>query len=274
MKNDRKIKIAAIQMKSVMKDTTHNLEKAIHYIEEASKEGANLACLPELFYSGYHLEGDEFREVAEKNDGKMFQTLSRVAKDRNILINASYPERTDIPGMIHNSTMMIDYNGELLDNVRKTYLWGKEKMLFRAGNQFRVFDTPYGKMGMLICYDAEFPEPMRILALKGAELVLVPSVWSIGAKPRWDIDLAAGALYNLMFTVGINTIDDGACGSSKIVHPTGKVLNEASQDQEEIVYSDIDLDDVGKTRVKIPYINDFKIQTFTLDALKNRDYIW
>lgn len=266
--NSKKIKIAAIQMKSVMKDTKHNLEKAIHFIKEAAKEGTKIACLPELFYSGYHLEGDEFRKVAEKADGKMFQTLSKVAKDRGIYINASYAEKTDIPGMLHNSTMMIDDMGKLICNTRKVYLWGNEKLLFRSGNKFPVFDTPFGRVGMLICYDAEFPEPMRIMALKGAELILVPSVWSKVAKPRWDIDLAGGALYNLLFTVGINTIHDGACGNSKIVHPTGEVIIQASMDKEEIIYSEIDLDDVAKTRVRIPYMNDFKTHTFSMEALK------
>ena len=107
------------------------------------------------------------------------------------------------------------------------------------------------------------------MAWKGAELIFVPSVWSIGAKPRWDIDLAGGALFNLLYTVGVNTVENGACGTSKVVSPMGLTLVEESIDEEEIIYSDINMNDVIEARTKIPYINDFKLETFKLEAFEN-----
>lgn len=263
----KKIKIAAVQMKSIMKDTGHNLSKAINFIQEAALKGANIVCLPELFYSGYHLNKEEFFLLAERSDGPMYQVLSKVAKEKGVYILASFPEKADLPGVIYNSSMLINDKGSIAGNMRKVYLWGKEKLIFREGDRFPVFDTPLGKIGILICYDAEFPEPVRIMALKGAQLILIPSVWSLGAKHRWDIDLTAGALYNLLFIAGINTIGDGACGNSKVVSPRGEILIEASVDREEIIYCDIDLGDVEKTRMEIPYMQDFKHETFSMDAL-------
>lgn len=265
---ERKVKIAAIQMKSVMKDKNYNLDKAISFIKEASKENADIVCLPELFYSGYHLNKEEFLGISEKQDGKMFQELSKVSKDLRIHIIASYPEKIDVPGVIYNSSMLIDNNGILVGNARKVYLWGEEKLSFREGDKFTVFNTILGKIGILICYDNEFPEPPRIMALKGAELIFVPSVWSMVAKHRWDIDLKASSLYNLLFTVGVNTIDNGACGNSKIVNPRGELLAEASLNNEEIIYSSIDLKDVVRTRGKIPYLQDFKNATFDIKAVE------
>ncbi len=97
---------------------------------------------------------------------------------------------------MYNSTIIINERGEICGNHRKYYLWGEEKLCFKKGNSFSVYDTSIGRVGILTCYDAEFPVPSRILALKGAEIIFVPSVWSFTAEPRWDIQLPARALDN------------------------------------------------------------------------------
>ncbi len=267
MKKDRRIKIAVVQMKSEQGDRKINLERGIGFIKEAAGNGANIACLPELFYNGYHLSSEEMQKSAEQVDGPMVQALRKVAKDKKIYIIAGYAESVEIPGRVYNSAVFIDDKGEMIGNMRKVNSWGQEKLKFREGKEFPVYDTPLGKIGIMICYDVEFPEPARIMALKGAELIFVPAVWSIPAESRWHIDLSAAALYNLLFTVGSNPVGDGACGSSKIVGPEGIVLAEASKEKEEILYCDIDLDDVIKTRARIPYFNDFKEDTFSMDAV-------
>ncbi len=264
---NRDIRIALIQMQPEQGNTKKNLERGIEFINEASDNGATIVCLPELFYSGYHLDSKKLQELAEPSDGPMVQTLCKVAKEKGVYIIAGYAESVEIMGRMYNAAVFIDNKGTILGNMRKVYAWGQEKEKFREGNKFPVYDTPLGKIGIMICYDCEFPEPMRIMALKGAELVFVPSVWSIPAERRWEIDLAGGALYNLMFTAGANTVGDGSCGSSQVVGPNGVVRALASKDNEEILYCDIDLNEVMATRSRIPYLNDFKEETFSMDAL-------
>jgi predicted amidohydrolase len=268
MPKRRNVKIALVQMQPQQGDTKSNLERGITSIIEASEKGANIVCLPELFYSGYHLEAKKLQVLAEQVDGPMVQTLCKVAKEKGIYIIAGYAESVEILGRMYNSAIFISDKGVVIGNMRKVYAWGQEKEKFREGKKFPVYDTPLGKIGIMICYDAEFPEPMRIMALKGAELVFVPSVWSIPAARRWEIDLAGGALYNLFFTAGVNTAGDGSCGMSQIVGPNGIVRAIASQDKEEILYCDIDLDEVIGVRSQIPYLNDFKEDTFSMDAVQ------
>ncbi|SDZ00499.1 nitrilase-related carbon-nitrogen hydrolase [Tindallia californiensis] len=259
--------IAAIQMKSVMKETKHNLDKAIDLIEKAARDGAELICLPELFYQGYHLTQQEFFQTAEYPDGVMYQELAKVAKEKQLHIVAPYAEKTHMPGVIYNSAILVNDQGQLQGNMRKVYLWGEESTKFRAGDHYPVYETPLGKIGIMICYDIEFPEPPRIQALKGAELILAPSVWSLTGEPRWDIDLPAAALYNGLFTMGVNTIDNGACGKSKVVNPKGIVVNEAPKDKETILITDINRKDIYQARADIPYLKDFREDTFSMEAI-------
>lgn len=267
MTKARNVKIAIGQMKCEQGGTSANLKKAVDMVKEAADNGADIISFPELFYQGYHPTSEEMQKIAEPVDGPMVQTLSKVAKEKGICIIGGYAESVGIVGRMYNSAIFISDKGEVIGNMRKVNAWGIEKLKFREGNEFPVYDTAIGKIGIMICYDQEFPEPMRIMALKGAEIVFVPSVWSIPAENRWHIDLAAGALYNLFFTVGANTVGDNSCGQSKVVNPLGEVLAVASKDEEEILYCDIDLNDVLTTRSNIPYLNDFKEDTFSMDAV-------
>ena len=267
MSRNKELKIAIVQMKSEQGNTAVNLERGIEFIKEAANNGAQIACLPELFYNGYHLPSEEMQKTAEPVDGPFVQTLCKVAKEKGIYIIAGYAESVDIPGRMYNAAIFIDDKGSVLGNMRKVYAWGEEKLKFREGNQFPVYDTPLGQIGIMICYDVEFPEPARIMALKGAEIVFVPAVWSIPAERRWDVDLAGNALFNLMFMAGSNPVGDGACGKSQIVGPDGVVRAKASETEEEILYYTADLNEVVATRSRIPNLNDFKEDTFSMDAV-------
>ena len=103
--------------------------------------------------------------------------------------------------------------------------------------------------------------------LKGAEMIIDVSVWSIPAERRWHVDLAGNALFNLLFTVGCNPVGHNCCGSSMIVGPDGEVRAIASRTEEELLIHTIDLDEVAQVRARIPYINDFKEETFSMEAV-------
>lgn len=181
-KRERKVKIAIGQMKVEQGDTQKNLDKIIEIIIEAADRGADLVCIPELAYTGYFLESTQLQELAEPIDGPFVQTLRKVAKEKGVFVIAGYAENVNIPGRMYNSAIFVDDKGSVVGNMRKLYSWGQEKLKFHEGTELPVFDTPLGKIGIMICYDVEFPEPARIEALKGAEIIVVPAVWSIPAE--------------------------------------------------------------------------------------------
>jgi len=267
MTRDRKIKIAVGQMKVEQGDIKRNLDKITSIITEAASNSADLVCLPELAYTGYFLESKELQELAEPVDGPFVQTLSKLAQEKGVYVIAGYAESVDIPGRMYNSAVFIDNKGRTIGNMRKLYAWGQEKLKFREGNKLPVYDTPLGKIGIMICYDVEFPEPSRIEALKGAEIIVVPAVWSIPAERRWEVDLAGNALFNILFMVGANPVGDNCCGSSQVIGPDGVVRACASRGDEEILYCEIDLNEVIAVRSRLPYLNDFKEDTFSMDAV-------
>jgi len=257
----RKTRLALAQVKSEFGDTQSNLKKAQEIIVQASKEKTNIICFPELFYGGYYLKRADMHKVAEDQHGEFVTQMRDLAKKHNIYIISGYAESTEVIGQVYNSAIFIDNLGNIIGNTRKIYLWGKEKLQFKSGNTYPVYDTPLGKIGILICYDNEYPEPARIMALKGAELIFVPAVWSESAENRWDIQLSANAMFNLMFTAGANTIGEGICGKSQIFGPNGLLIKKASKDKEEILICDIDLDNIIEVRNKIPYFTDFNDET-------------
>jgi len=257
------LRVAGIQMYSETGQVDENKKKAIELVEEAAKNGAKMICLPELWVTGYHLQKKELPTLAEFVDGATITTFRKLAKQLGVVLVVPFLEREMRKDYQHFfiSAAIIDCDGSLLGIHRKSMLWGEEKNKFTAGEkEYHVYNTSFGAIGILICYDIEFPEPTRILALKGAELIFVPSVWSFEAEQRWDIQLPARALDNTLFVFGVNTCGNDSCGKTKIVDPTGSVIQEASRNGEKILYQDVDFNSIQTTRRKIPYLTDFPSQ--------------
>ncbi len=249
-------KVAAIQMQPASGQTDANLQQAVFMAEQAVRDGAELLVFPELWKTGYHLKKEEFLRLAETRDGKTVSLFRDLARKWGTVIVVPFAE---IDGdHLYISLAVIERTGDLLATYRKSFVWGKEKDSFTNGErQYRVIHTSLGKIGVLICYDIEFPEPARLLALQGAELIIVPSVWSFGAETRWDIQLPARALDNTVFILGVNTVGEGSCGKSKLVGPDGQVLCEASREEACILLHDIQPELIEKARAYIPYLADF-----------------
>lgn len=264
----RIVKIALGQFASIHGETQQNLNKMLTMTDQAAESGADLIVFPELAYSGYFCTSYQMQQCAEKQDGPFVQVLREKAKDKSIHIIAGYPEAGDITGRLYNSCIFIDDDGNVIENMRKVYAWGKEKLVFAEGKRYPVVKTKFGNVGMLICYDIEYPEPSRIETLKGAEIIVDCSVWSVPAERRWHVDLAGNALFNLLYVVGCNTIGENLCGSSMIVGPDGEIRAMASRTEEELLVHEIDLGEILEIRSRIPYINDFKEDTFSMEALK------
>ena len=190
MASSSKHLIALFQGEAKVGDVAHNLGRMKEQIQRASAVGAELIIFPELFLSGYQLGAQAMRGLAEERNGPSFQELSSAAKEANMAVIYGYPEVDHSTGdeVYYNSAQLIDRDGTSLVNFRKVHLWidedGHEKV-FTPGKEFvEVVECCGMKIGLLICYDIEFPEAARTLALRGAQLIAVPTAVTVDVEYR------------------------------------------------------------------------------------------
>lgn len=262
-------KTAVIQMSSSLFDTWSNKAKAVDMVGEAISNGAKLICLPEGFLTGY--DADRMNEIvrfAEPIDGSTMDTMKSLAKQHGVHILV--PLFTKTADGVRNSAFLIDSEGEVISSYSKAHLIGGEKNALIPGNLLPVWETDLGKIGILICYDICFPETVRELALKGAELILVPSAWRAGSyfKRWWDLDLSARALDDLLYIAAPNLVGNRGethfLGRSKIVGPTGEVLAACGEGEEGIAYSRIDRSRLVKERRENTVLEDRRFEIYHL----------
>ncbi|MCI6151640.1 MAG: carbon-nitrogen hydrolase family protein [Fusobacterium perfoetens] len=269
----RNLTMAIAQFESKHGDCKYNLEKAKKAIKEASEKGANLIVFPELYYQGYYTPIETFHKLAETCDGYLYNELKKEAINNNIHIIMGYCEKKeDRPGKIFNTVMFINNKGERIANYTKVYGWDTEKDIFTDGEKFEVCETELGKIGLLICYDIEFPETFRILHFKGAELVICCAAWRELLQHHWNTGLYSGAMSNLFYVAGINTVgynpaNQKLCGDSKVILPNGKLLDKAS-DQEELKLITLDMDEVQHEREIYPTWRDYHYDMFDKKLLE------
>ncbi len=249
--------IAGIQLTPILGDKEANLKRGIEMMRGVAEE-ANLIVFPELWTTGYYLSKEAFQQLAESSDDRTVNTLREEALKANAVIIASFAEK-DSENNLYISAAIIDQSGELLGLVRKSLLWGRESEIFKMGEiKYPIVETDYAKIGVLICYEMEFPEPSRLLALEGAELIVCPSVWSVAASRRWDIQLPARALDNTIFIFGVNSVGNNSCGKSKLVGPMGDILAEASDSREEVLLRAVDINSLYWARDENHYLEDYR----------------
>jgi len=289
----KEIRIALIQM-SMETDTSRNLKKAKELVVQAAKNDAKIICLPEMYKSLYFCQKEEheFFKLAEKLDGESFQEFSKIAKKfKSVIIVPIFEKRTN--GLYHNSLIVIDEKGELSGFYRKMHIPDDplyyEKFYFTPGDTgFKSFKTNYGNIGTLICWDQWFPEGARLTALKGAEILFYPTAigWHPSEKEKygdaqresWITIQRSHAIANGVFVAAVNRVgfekvdenSDGIIfwGSSFICNPQGKIIAQASEDKEEIIFADIDFSKVDIYRTHWPFLRDRRIDAY--DELKKR----
>lgn len=246
--------VAMIQMASDFLNRKENLAKAEGYIRMAAANGAKLICLPESFDVGYiSTRIPEMMAAAENEQGETVLFMKALAKELGVHILApAFWKSQD--GAVENRAYLIDDEGTLLGSYAKTHPVGDERTLLQRGTQYRVFDTKLGKIGITICYDVCFPETSRLLALNGAEILLVPAArrGNFYFKEWWDINLCCRAIDNLMYVAAVNmcgpTGDQYFAGKSQICSPIGELMASCGVEEEGILYGTIDLARVAKER--------------------------
>ncbi len=249
--------VSAVQMDTSLGDLESNILRAEQYIRKASQAGATMIVIPELFNTGYRLD-ERYSEFAETIPGPTVERLTSLAKSEDIYITGSITEKDVDSGQIFDTAFLVSPKG-LDGRYRKIHLWGREPEFFSKGNDFPVFDTPWGQVGLMICYDVGFPEASRSLVLAGADIILIPSAFGMPRLYAWELATRARALENGCYLVAANRIgsekDSIFCGHSRIVDPQGSILVDAGL-QEGILLATIDLSEIDAQRKRIPYLRD------------------
>ena len=241
------INLALIQFESILGDPAASRAKAEIMIREAAENGAELICLPELYTTGYNLDlvGPKMADMAEAIDGPTITNLQKLAKELKVHIIAplALQLEDDPEARPFNSAVFIDDKGEILGVYSKCHLFETERMYFQPGQELPVFDTKFGKIGIMICFDAGFPEVARILQLKGAELILCPSAWRIQDMGVWHLNMPQRAQENSCYVAAVNRYGrEGSLymgGYSIVCGPEGDIIKEITEEKENILYCTI-----------------------------------
>ncbi|MBW2412443.1 MAG: carbon-nitrogen hydrolase family protein [Deltaproteobacteria bacterium] len=258
------MKIAIYQCAGVPGSKDGNLKLLHNVALSAAEQGAQLLICPEMFLSGYNI-GDAVFELAEPVNGPAFQSATVIAREAGIAMLYGYPERDE--DRVYNSAILIDRNGVNLANYRKTHLYGpEENRLFQKGNEWVITELEGVKLGILICYDVEFPEAVRTLALAGASLVAVPTAIMQPFCRTCHLLVPARAYENQIFVAYANRCGQENeliyCGLSCIVGPDGKDRLRAGVD-EELRVAEIDVSDIDISRQVNPYLTDLRPELYT-----------
>lgn len=282
-----KVAITQFSMSNVYEE---NIAKADSYIKEAGKQGAQLVLLPELFENVYFCQIEDyenFKLAEDVHDSKTIKHYQKLAKELSVVLPISFFEKAG--NCFFNSIVVIDSNGEIIDTYRKSHIptgeCYEEKFYFTPGDTgFKVFKTSIGNVGIGICWDQWFPETARILALKGAEILLFPT--AIGSEPvldkdsknHWQNVMKGHAAANIMpllasNRVGIERAKNSSMkffGSSFIADQHGDFVTEMNREEKGVRVAEFDLDAIAEERYSWGVYRDRRIDLYS-PLLKTND---
>jgi N-carbamoylputrescine amidase len=269
---------------SCTNDASQNLDKAIAGIRVAASKGVQIVCLQELFTSLYFCDVEDYEnfKLAEPIPGQTTDELSAIAKELGVVIIASLFEKR-AQGLYHNTTAVIDADGEYLGKYRKMHIPDDpayfEKFYFTPGDLgYKVFKTKFATIGILICWDQWYPEAARLTSLMGAEVLFYPTAigWSTAQDEAtnneqynaWQTIQRSHAIANGVHVVSVNRVgleQDGAMkfwGGSFVSNPFGTLIAKGSHDNEEVIVADIDLSKTDSYRTHWPFMRDRRIDSY------------
>ncbi|MCK5554116.1 MAG: carbon-nitrogen hydrolase family protein [Deltaproteobacteria bacterium] len=271
MSQKREVKVAGIQLKCIVGKKEEIVYNALGVLEKAGKEDVQIAQMGELFSMEYdrflQREFEKYKpmfEIAEPIPGPTINKVSKIAKKYKMYIIAPIFEKAG-PGVYYNSAAIIDPKGDVIGITRKRHIpavQSLEKLYFRPGSEFPVYDAPFGKFGVGICFDRRFPETARILALNGAEIYFNPVAAGGYVKETYEMIARMRAIDNAMFSVFVNRVgDEGKThffGDSIICDPWGKIIASGEEKENEVVSAVIDLEDANTARIESGVFRDLR----------------
>jgi len=267
-------------------DPAANFARTVDAIREAAKRGGQIICLEELFRSQYFCreENAERFDLAEPVPGPTTEALSKLARELNVVIIASIFERR-AAGLYHNTAAVLDADGALLGLYRKMHIPDDplyyEKFYFTPGDLgFPNFDTRYGRIGVLVCWDQWYPEGARLSSLRGANILFYPTAigWHPAEKAQfgaaqldaWRTIQRSHAIANGIFVAAVNRVgfegppESGLefWGASFVADPFGQIIAEASRDKEETLVVECDLRRMEEVRRNWPFLRDRRTDAY------------
>lgn len=279
-------RIGLVQMTCSL-NLDENLEKAKTKVEEAADLGAQIVCLQELFRSQYFCreENADLFDLAEPIPGRSTSVLAEIAKRKKVAVIASLFEKRSA-GLYHNTAAILDADGSLLGIYRKMHIPDDplyyEKFYFTPGDTgFLNFDTKYGRIGTLVCWDQWYPEGARLSSLQGASVLFYPTAigWHPHEKEKhgkaqleaWQTIQRAHAIANGIYVAAVNrtgfegTAESGLefWGSSFVSDPFGQIIAQASTDREEILVVECDPKRIEEVRRNWPFLRDRRIDAYS-----------
>jgi predicted amidohydrolase len=256
----REVTIAAVQMKPVLGSTEENLVKMSSLIRKvATEQRVDLIVFPELATTGFE-NGVRFVDLAQRVPGPAVNLLTQRATDYGVHLLFGMPTKQRVESIIYNSAVLIGPEGDLYGEYRKVHLKGEERLPFREGFKYRVFETDFGLLGVMLGWDLSFPEVARSLALEGAEIICCLANWERQNMHEWRVLATARALENACFVTAVNRVGEDVTltfgGDSAIIDPFGQIMasmadtldEESGQPAEGYCVARINLDIVREAR--------------------------
>jgi 5-aminopentanamidase len=247
--------------------TSGNIEKNLDLLNQIAQTCANqtvdFLILPELFLSGYNL-GDRLHQLAISSTDAPLQRAAAIAREHNLALLFGYPEKDS--DQFYNSAALIDETGQLVGNYRKTHLFGaEERRLFTPGTEWVMRAIAGIQVGILICFDVEFPEAVRTLALAGAELIAVPTANMFPYTQIPSLLVPVRALENQVYVAYVNRSGTEGnltyCGLSCVVAPNGKDLARAGL-EDELLFAEVEKGAIGQEREAYCYLDERRFDLY------------
>ena len=293
MGDSRKYNVGLVQM-SMGPDPEANFASAVRHIREAARLGANIVCLPELFSAQYFCqrEDPQLFELAEPIPGPSTAKLGEIAREERVAIVASLFERR-APGLYHNTAVTLNVDGSIASVYRKMHIPDDplyyEKYYFTPGDLgFRAYDTAFGRVGTLVCWDQWYPEGAELRLYRARRCLFYPTAigWHPAEKDEfgaaqydaWQTIQRAHAIANGVYVAGVNRVghEEGDIrgnraagpglefwGGSFLADPFGRIVAKASHDSEEVLMGEINLGLLEDTRRNWPFLRDRRIDAYT-----------
>lgn len=258
------MRVVLSQQKCVPGQVSDNIQTCLTKIKMTSERKPDLIVFPELSDTGYDLEN--MASIASSlENGLPISELKKAARTYQMAIVVGLSEKS--ADGLYNSAVVIDKQGEVIAHYRKIHLYTPNgEGVFKPGHQPLLFDFMGFKVGLNICYDIRFPEFARYLARQGANVLIVPTAWPFPRVEHWNLLTKARAIENQCYVIGVNRVGtDGGftfCGNSRVVDPHGVLVASASEDQEELLWADLDQSRIDFIRKRQPIFDHLRNDLF------------